>query len=293
MKTTIAQRFDQAAHQYDQYAGLQKEVAERALTLFDTHARSKSMEICVDLGCGTATAGKVLSALAKTTIGLDISQEMLGQAQRKFADTQCHLDDSICKENTKKRQCFVNADAEKLPFKHASIDAFYSSMALQWCTKPQQLMQEVKRTLKPNGVAIFAILVEGSFSFLNQAWQAIDKPSRLNGFHSRGEWLKAAEYSGLAAADTLEVFSTEHDSVIDMLASIKRVGANHKNNQSSRNSLGKRELADLDHQLRIKQVHTVPQQLLLDYKLMFVVLSHAREHTVPSGHQVPQQLTAV
>lgn len=299
----VAQRFNQAAHQYDQYAGIQKQIAKRALTLFKANTNARIFDFCVDLGCGTAVATSELSNYAKVTFGLDISSKMLLQAKRKQANCltdDCTLSKAIyISHNLSSNKLpaqklhFINADAEKLPFKSGAIDAFYSSMALQWCNRPKHVIKEIKRLMKPNGVAVLAILVDGSFSSLNLAWQAIDKPSRLNEFHCHNTWLQAAQHEGLATKETIEVFSTEHSSVIDMLASIKRVGANFKTKRENAVPLGRQELASLEQQMRIFSAQTKQKPLLLDYRVMFVCLSHIRQNNTPSPIATGSQLLEV
>ncbi|MDT0594639.1 methyltransferase domain-containing protein [Glaciecola petra] len=299
----IAQRFDRAAHQYDQYSGLQKQVAKRALTLFKMNAKSNAFDVCIDLGCGTADATNELSHYARVTFGIDISSKMLLQAKSKHLKVQSAnstLQNPMLGSEKLPSQMlpeeplhFINADAENLPFKCATIDAFYSSMALQWCNEPKQIMQEIKRLMKPNGIAVLAILIDGSFSFLNQAWRGINRPSRLNQFHSRSTWLHAAQLAGLATQDTTDIFNTEHRNIIDMLGSIKRVGANHKNSAKNNLPLGRKELASLEQKMRIGSESKKQDPILLDYKLMFVCLSHIRKNTSPSPISTQSQLLEV
>jgi len=221
MKSRIAAKFDIAASVYDYKAHVQQDIAQECIAAFG-NIQSKPCNVLVDLGCGTAKAEQTLSQYTKRYIGLDLSHNMLKQALKHVGDQNHSL------QNDTKMHAWFQADAEQLPFQDASIDAYYSSMALQWCTSAQRVLSELYRTLKAEGNATLAIMVDGSFSSLEQAWKQLNLPSRVNKFGKADDWLKAAETFNWHCSHYVKTFETQHTSLISMLKSIKSVGANTK-----------------------------------------------------------------
>ncbi|MBC8123165.1 MAG: methyltransferase domain-containing protein [Gemmatimonadaceae bacterium] len=92
----------------------------------------------LDLGCGT---GCLLRLLAKRFgdlrgVGLDLSERMVSQA---------------CQRNHAARLSFVQGNAEVLPFAAAQFDAVFSTFSFQHYLHPEQVVQEVRRVLRPGG----------------------------------------------------------------------------------------------------------------------------------------------
>lgn len=220
-KVLIAKGFNKQAKQYDQHSQVQQDIALHALALLpklsDTVAR---VQCIVDLGCGTGAYLAYLLELADITIGIDVSRNMLKQAQTKAK--------SLSNVSEQHQSVFINADAEVLPLKSTSVDIVFSSMALQWCFNPAQLLAEVHRVLKQGGKATLAILVDGSFKGLHLAYQTLGIPSRVNQFASSSTWLQAASQLNWQVDHSEASHHTQHTSLLDMLQSIKRVGANTK-----------------------------------------------------------------
>lgn len=221
IKSAIAAKFDQAAKAYDQNAHVQQQIASVSLDKF-RQVQPANCNVLVDLGCGTAQARRVLSQYSNAYIGLDLSYKMLHQAASFTSNNDSEYSPS-----------WIQADAEQLPFADASIDAYYSSMALQWCASPQSVMAQINRTLTARGTATLAIMVEGSFNRVHQAWQHLDLPTRLNTFTNANEWIQAANQHTWKCSHSIEEFDTQHSGLVSMLKSIKSVGANTKHTASS------------------------------------------------------------
>lgn len=272
-KQAIAAGFDKAARHYEKSAVVQAEIAQYGLNQFAKLIHQR-VPVLVDLGCGTAKSYEQLNTHCDHYFGLDLSVNMLQQAH-----INKHSDNTVEGNNN---YTFINADAENLPFHAATIDAFYSSMALQWCASPNALFSEVKRTLKPNGVAMLAIMVDGSFHNLHQAWQDLGITSRVNRFASATQWLDAANKFTWQVKGEVHTFTTQHDSVIAMLSSIKSVGANTKSTHLHENVpiakqgvtkqgyIGKSEIKGLETRLRAYAVNT--KRLALHYKILFITI---------------------
>lgn len=97
----------------------------------------KDSEHIVDLGCGT---GFLLHQVAENNpslqlVGLDISRQMLRQAQHAIAG---HV-------------TLIEADARRLPFRDAVFDAAVVASVLQYLPGANLLFAEVARVLRPGG----------------------------------------------------------------------------------------------------------------------------------------------
>src|SRR6476619_2897551 len=93
----------------------------------------------LDLGCGT---GRLLHRLTKQFptlqgTGLDLSPEMLRQAQQRHPHHP--------------QLTYVQGNAEQLPFPEAEFDAVFNTLSFLHYPRPEQVLAEVSRVLKPTG----------------------------------------------------------------------------------------------------------------------------------------------
>ncbi len=234
LKAALSSRFNKHAHEYDKHAVVQKQIAEYALSILSSKFdKPSSNSVLLDLGCGTSNYLHQLGQFANTTIGIDVSHNMLRQSLVKS-----HATSFAQKRLAQKQQSasFLNADAEQLPIATNSINTVFSSMALQWCMSPEKVMSELNRVLMPMGQGTLAILIDKSFASLHDAYQQIGIQSRLNRFYSVSDWLETANVHSWSIEHELKTFYTQHPSVIDMLRSIKKVGAGTKQYKPNNNA---------------------------------------------------------
>lgn len=176
--------FERAAPRYDQYAILQREVADRLIEHLDPIRLSP--RLMVDVGAGT---GGVTRLLAKhfrgaRVVAVDFAAAMLKEAKRKVP-------------RLFSRQNFVCGDAEHLPLLPASIDAVVSNLALPWCNELDQVLLEFRRVLVPGGLLMFSTLGPDTLKELRVSWAAADAYSHVHGFfdmHDVGDALVRAGF---------------------------------------------------------------------------------------------------
>ena len=89
-------------------------------------------EVC----CGTGEAFHLLKDTIKFGIGMDISEQMLLQAQQKLPEEKFH---------------FIQADATLMPLKSASIDTVLMLGGIHHVPNRKELFSEISRILKPGG----------------------------------------------------------------------------------------------------------------------------------------------
>lgn len=166
-KQLVAGSFSRAASSYDSVARLQRQVGSQLLQLQPKGWGGRLL----DLGSGTGYFSLPLAQLpGSRVVALDLAQGMLSYARgaRPHADI-----DYLC------------ADAEQLPLADRSLDGLFSSLAIQWCQRPERLFAELARVLRPGAWALIATLGPDTLGELRQAWSAVDRYQHVNRFDSQ------------------------------------------------------------------------------------------------------------
>jgi ubiquinone biosynthesis O-methyltransferase len=132
--------FDGIAGEYDSWYTTEMgkfvdEVETRlALGMFSP---SRGMKI-LDVGCGTGNFSIKLSNLGCRVTGIDISGEMLKQAEQKAKQDGLDVE-------------FQQMDVYKLEFPDEHFDGVFSMAAFEFITEPLRAYKEMYRVLKPGG----------------------------------------------------------------------------------------------------------------------------------------------
>jgi 2-polyprenyl-6-hydroxyphenyl methylase/3-demethylubiquinone-9 3-methyltransferase len=111
-------------------------ITER-LKKFDMIKESTSV---LDVGCGAGFLSNALALTGMKVTGVDLSEDSLAVA-RKY-------------DKSKKVE-YISADAYHLPFADASFDVLTAMDFLEHVDRPQDIIQEFSRVLKPGGIFIF------------------------------------------------------------------------------------------------------------------------------------------
>jgi len=101
----------------------------------DFFALESNFEAALDVGCGTGLSSAALKNIAERVVGVDISQEMIYQAE-KIEGVEYSL-----------------ASAENLPFGAAEFDIITISQAIHWVDK-NKFFAEAGRVLKPDSLIV-------------------------------------------------------------------------------------------------------------------------------------------
>lgn len=210
-KKQIATAFGRAAPSYDQWAGLQRDIADSLIhQLLNDIPQGKIL----DAGCGTGYVSRRLRMHDKYEItALDISQDMLNEAQRNnVADY------------------YVQGDIEHLPLLSNQFDAVISSLAIQWCHSLEQALTELVRVLKPGGHLYLSTLIQPSLWELTQAWQSVDDDQHVLDFLPESAFNHAIEQ--LQVNQSIEsILSSNYaitlnfDDIWSLLRSLQGIGA--------------------------------------------------------------------
>jgi malonyl-CoA O-methyltransferase len=213
-KKDVAASFSRAASQYDSVASLQRAVGGRLLEKMRSWPGSPATVL--DLGCGTGGFRQRLRQRFERAryIGLDLAPGMVDYARSRAAE-----DDG-----------WVVGDAEALPLAAGSMDLVFSSLAIQWCARPEQLFAELARVLAPGGRCFFSSLGPDTLRELRAAWRAVDARRHVNDFLPAAALEAAASrVPGLQLTLATEVHRMHYHRVGELLAELKTLGAHNMN----------------------------------------------------------------
>lgn len=223
-KLRIAQSFSRAANTYDNVAYFQREVGQHLFSLIRASSETSTI---IDVGCGTGFFVKSLSVAFPYTqvCGVDLAKGMLD-----FAKT--HNDEKIA---------WVCADAEFLPFRDNSADIIFSNLAMQWCEDVNQFLNEVKRVLKPGGIALLSTLGSTTLNELRQSWELVDNQPHVNQFLLVDELKKQIDkiHFSSSAIDQ-ETKTLMYSSPIELMHELKELGAHEVSRRGASGLMGKK-----------------------------------------------------
>ncbi|NND44133.1 MAG: malonyl-ACP O-methyltransferase BioC [Xanthomonadales bacterium] len=228
-RAAVRRSFDRAAPDYDEHAVLQHEVESRLLDRLD-FLRTEPARI-LDMGCGTGIACASLAKRypAAQVIGLDASSRMLRRATERAPAPV-----TVC------------GDMHALPFPRHSVDLVFSSLAVQWSDRLEELLLGVRRVLKPGGMLLFSTFGPDTLHELRSAWARVDDRAHVNRFpdmHDIGDQLVAAGFSEpVMDVDRLTV---EYPNVLALMRDLKVIGARNAAVGRPRGLTGRRALAQV------------------------------------------------
>lgn len=213
-KKDVAYSFSRAAGSYDSVARLQQDVGRELLALLDDTPAAPA--VVLDLGCGTGYFQPELRSRfpGGTVIGLDLAPGMIEYARAQVAGDGNWL----------------VGDAESLPLATDSVDLVFSSLAIQWCHRPQQLFAELARVLRPGGRCVFTTLGPDTLRELRSAWAAVDDRQHVNSFlPSQQLAAAAASVPGIRLSLETRRHCMQYTRVGELLAELKSLGAHNMN----------------------------------------------------------------
>lgn len=250
LKQRIARQFGRAAEQYNQAAEVQLPIANDALKLLQPGGKN-----LLDIGCGTGRITRKLTEYAQQVWAVDLAEGMC-----QFA-----------RQQTDKPVNWLVGDAEALPLADKSMDAVFSSMALQWCEPVSSALEQIHRVLKPGGHAVLALLSEGALSELNQCWSKVDQQRHVNVYDSHDALLDQARNLGFNVEGMQKNYLTYHQDTRQLLGSIKAIGANVVTENANHAPMSKTMLKQLTAEY--ETLRKANGQLPLSYNVSFLRLS--------------------
>lgn len=140
LQDKIIRCWDEGAAVYDNHYGHGLKSEEEKMAWQETLKESVGAVPfrILDVGTGTGFLALLLAELGHRCTGVDLSQEMLKQAQKKARQAGLKID-------------FLAGDAESLPFKEDSFDVVINRHLLWTLPRPEAALRDWVRVLKPGG----------------------------------------------------------------------------------------------------------------------------------------------
>ncbi len=207
----IHRGFERASGSYDDYAVLQRQVAEEMLERLQSVALKPTRVI--DVGCGTGFCTRRLHKVwpSAQITGLDLSAGMVQQASRR--------------KGWFSRQSYCRADASFLPVNDAAVDVVFSSLMLQWC-EPLTVFAEFRRVLNDDGLLMFSTFGPDTLKELRQSWASIDDRPHVIDFpdmHDHGDALLHAGFR--EPVMDVDRFTLTYSDVLGLLRDLHGIGS--------------------------------------------------------------------
>jgi ubiquinone/menaquinone biosynthesis C-methylase UbiE len=137
--------FDSFASDYDSFFATKFGEAillAEASAIMKAIRPQKGLE-CLDAGCGTGIFTSLLVKSGMKVTGVDESTRMLDSASKKPELASTRL---------------VNSKLTALPFENMAFERVLCSFALEFVDDQEQAAKEIWRVLRPNGIAVIALL---------------------------------------------------------------------------------------------------------------------------------------
>lgn len=97
----------------------------------------------LDLACGEGYGSFMLAKYATAVLGIDLSNEVIVHAQKKYANKTENL-------------CFQQGSASKLTLQDDSFDVVVSYETIEHLYEQSEMLEEIRRVLRPDGVLIIS-----------------------------------------------------------------------------------------------------------------------------------------
>ena len=236
-KGKAERRFHRHAESYDQYALIQRIVAEKLARLVKAGCLRPPVSV-LDVGCGTGI--------------------MLSEIHKHHPETKLHgLDPAPgmllrCAERLDSSPALVRGFAESLPYENRIFDLVVSSSTFQWIRDLDVCLKECLRVLKPDGMLCAAFFGGKTLWELQESYRhAIkvcfgadcDRVGRLQSFRKEKEAEDLLYQVGFRRTRVVMEHEIEyHPDVSALLRSIRNIGATTPAYGSASGGLGWRKV---------------------------------------------------
>uniref|UniRef100_A0A8D0HJT3 Methyltransferase type 11 domain-containing protein n=1 Tax=Sphenodon punctatus TaxID=8508 RepID=A0A8D0HJT3_SPHPU len=145
MASRLFEERDHAAF-YQKYRFSPCEELQSLVFSYLEEKKVSSLQLAVDVGCGTGQSTKVLASRFDKVVGLDVSEAQIEEAR------QTHHPPNVS---------YIVCPAEELPFEDASVDLVTAFVAAHWFDI-KRFMKELERVLKPHGCVVLSTYFPGT-----------------------------------------------------------------------------------------------------------------------------------
>jgi malonyl-CoA O-methyltransferase len=210
-KKLIAENFSNAVRTYENWAQPQKIIAEK---LTGYIPEDGDFDTILDIGCGTGFVTELLERKYKQIkfTGIDIAVEMIEYCRKRWPG-----------------HCFFNTDAENYS-RNERFDLIVSNCAFQWFENKADSIGKFCSMLNPGGIFALAVPVQGSLTELNSSSLSVTgRTIQSLNLDEPVVYQDSFEKSKVAiVTNKIESIRLNYNSVIDVLRSLKGIGAAYK-----------------------------------------------------------------
>ncbi len=156
-------------------ATLAKRTASEEAAFLLTHLRAGMHVLDVGCGPGSITLGLAAAVAPGEVVGIDIQPSQLEQAR------------ALAAQRGVTNVRFEASDVYELPFPDGSFDAAFASSVLQHLREPVRALAELRRVLRPGGIAgvrdrdLGGLLIAPETPLLQQWLRLLDRVRQHNG----------------------------------------------------------------------------------------------------------------
>lgn len=264
-KTAVSNRFSERSDSYEQYALVQKEMAESLHQMVRESTRQSEIRRILEIGCGTGGLTCLTRGLFPDAsyLALDVAPGMLEKAKAKMARLQ-----QAC--------TFLQEDAEQWVWTQPgeSQDLVLSSACFQWFSEPGDTVKGLHRLLAPDASLFFSTFGPSTFCELHDSFAhahaSLGEENVRHGllFSGASEWRAMLLDAGFASIEvTSQKVVLTYPSVRDFLYAVKAVGANTSQEQTA--GLGRRKLL-IEMMQYYERMYGCAKGIPVTYELLFV-----------------------
>ena len=253
--------FNVKAHNYQDKAHIQKQIADDLLALLPTNKL-----LPLDLGMGPGINLKALTTRSKLVIGADISGNMVKEAlNRHIHRTLALVIDAHYLAQTLQTPNILPHEFFTTYQSLGGFDMIFSSMALEWCNI-ECVFNELKKVSSKDCFYALTIPIWGTLTELKNIFKETKMLDSTLNFISKD--LLVATLTNCGFSNTViwvKTYQEHFTNAHDYLLSIRAIGANHK----AQTYLTKSKYLSLMHNLN--NILASQNYLTHTYQIAFIV----------------------
>jgi SAM-dependent methyltransferase len=180
----------EAADRLTYFLEIERRRYESAPWIRDAACFARFRGQCVlEIGCGMGTDGAQFAQAGAEYVGVDLTESAVVLARENFARRGLEGE-------------FLAVDAERLPFPAGSFDHVYSFGVIHHTPRPQAIVQEIDRVLRPGGTVTAMVYNRSSINYyaeimvLRKLARALLRPAWVPGILARLLGLPEAKLEG-------------------------------------------------------------------------------------------------
>ncbi|HHY73277.1 MAG TPA: malonyl-ACP O-methyltransferase BioC [Bacillus bacterium] len=231
-KELLQKRFTKQAPIYDEFANVQKKMANHLLTLLeDVQCGEQGGIRILEIGCGTGyLTERILQHFPHCEItAVDLAPGMIEMARKKVDD---------------KRVTFICGDAEKMEFAQ-TYHFIISNATFQWFNQLENTIRRLFETLHTGGTIYFSTFGKSTFHELHASFKQAQDRLPVSKGHKLGQSFYSIDELATICKLSLDSYPIQLNyeekreietfaSVREFLTSIKKIGANNSNEEGYR-----------------------------------------------------------